>query len=383
MRCVRRELRQGISPFGNFKDRSFSNSPIAALWRMASTSDEMAASLLKLNPQASVFVMPTFAPPPAGPPPSRHAPAPVRELKVSLSDFLPSDVFAGPQPGMSFKHGPHGLGYYADKRLARQQAGPDAAGAKKKKKSKKKAGEDGKDGNAAGPATAAAPAAARKAGQPAGASSAAPAASAVTWASRAAAVAKPAAGQPSDAKAQGGRPGKGAKREQVDPYNASTAGSAGGGASALQGAWGKAAGGRGDSAGRGRGRGDGREQGSGSGASGAGAGAGGGAGGGGGSGSGSGADAGGGRGAGRGRGRGRGAGGGGGGGGCSGGAAAAAAEVAAAEAEAYESGPTACGKCRPAEGTARCPGLTASLPPGSCLRRAPRTRHSPRCRREG
>jgi hypothetical protein len=63
---------------------------------------------------------------------------------------------------MSFKHGPHGLGYYADKRLTRQQAGPDAAAAKKKKKKgKKKPGEAGGDG---APATATDPVGSRKAG---------------------------------------------------------------------------------------------------------------------------------------------------------------------------------------------------------------------------
>ena len=169
-------------------------------------SEEMTASLPKLNPQASVFV-PTWAPPAAGPPPNRPASAPARESKVPVSDFLPSDVFAGPQPGMSFKHGPHGLGYYADKRLARQQAGPDAAAAKKKKKKgKKKPGEDATAGGDGAPATATDPAGSRKAGgsaasvaqgQPADAASATPAPppSGMSWASRAAAVAKPASDQ--------------------------------------------------------------------------------------------------------------------------------------------------------------------------------------------
>ena len=173
-------------------------------------SEEMTASLPKLNPQASVFV-PTWAPPAAGPPPNRPASAPARESKVPVSDFLPSDVFAGPQPGMSFKHGPHGLGYYADKRLARQQAGPDAAAAKKKKKKgKKKPGEDAMAGGDGAPATATDPdpAGSRKAGgsaasvaqgQPADAASAAPAPppSGMSWASRAAAVVKPASDQAS------------------------------------------------------------------------------------------------------------------------------------------------------------------------------------------
>ena len=113
-----------------------------------------------LNPDASVFV-PVIAPErlggfvsgPAGAPPAAASTIKAAPPQpVSLAEFEPSPIFAGAREGKVFRDGPHGLGYYADKRQARAAAVADGsapASAKKKKKAKKKASGDGLEDGAA------------------------------------------------------------------------------------------------------------------------------------------------------------------------------------------------------------------------------------------